>query len=140
MPTERRVTPILIKAVIAGQLLIAMSYTGLASYMLVSDQQSARAQLAGPHALLVNIVLIGFMVVIPWLALGALAKSKPWGRNLALFFVWLNLIAISGRNLERHTWPDKSELAIGLFFVFFAILLFLKPVRQYFQRPTEEKR
>jgi hypothetical protein len=140
MPTERNLTPILIKAVIAGQLLIAMSYTGLASYMLAPDQQSARAQLYGLHAPLINIILVGFMVVVPWFALGALTKSKPWGRDLALFFVWLNLIAISGGNLERHTWPDKSELAIGLFFSFFAILLSLKPVRRYFQRPTEEKR
>lgn len=139
MPAERTLTPILIKAVIAGQLLIAMSYTGLASYMLVSDRQTARAQLSGQHALPFDIIFLGFMVVVPWLAFGALAKSKPWGRDLALIFVWLNLIAISGGNLERHTWPDKSELAIGLFFSFFAILLFLKPVRRYFQRPTEEK-
>jgi hypothetical protein len=140
MPTERSLTAILIKAVIAGQLLIAMSYTGLASYMLVSDRQSAREQLSGLHAPLIDIMLVGFMVVVPWLAFGALAKSKPWGRDLALIFVWLNLIAISGGNLERHTWPDKSELAIGLFFIFFTILLFLKPVRGYFQRSTEKKR
>lgn len=115
MPTERSLTPVLIKAVIAVQLLIAVSYTGLAAYMLASDKQSV--QLSGLHAPLVNVMLIGFMVVVPWLALGALAQSKPWGRGLALLFVWLNLIAISGGNLERHTWLDKSELAIGLFFL-----------------------
>ena len=107
--------------------------------MLVSDRQSARAQLYGPHAPLVNIMLIGFMVVVPRFALAALAKSKPWGRDLALVFVWLNVIAISGGNLQRHTSPDKSELAIGLFFIFFAVLLFLKPVREYFQPPTKKK-
>lgn len=104
--------------------------------MLASDKQSA--QLSGLHAPLVNVMLIGFMVVVPWLALGALAKSKPWGRDLALVFIWLNLIAISGGNLERHTWLDKSELAIGLFFIFFAIMLFLRPVRRFFLRNKEK--
>ena len=58
---------------------------------------------------------------------------KSWGRSLALFFIWLNLIAIIGGHLEERTWPETSEIAIGLFLASFAIVLFRKSVSQFFE-------
>ena len=88
---------------------------------------------------MVNIALIGFMVVVPWLAFGALLKSKSWGWGLAMTFALYNLIAIVSPHITDRTWPEKSEILIGLFFVVFAIWLQVPPIRRFFQIQTTSK-
>jgi hypothetical protein len=62
---------------------------------------------------------------------------KSWGRSLALLFIWLNLIAIIGRHLEDRTWPETSEIAIGLLLALFAIVLFRKALCQLFEHSND---
>jgi hypothetical protein len=128
--------PGLVKAVIAAQALTAVTYTCLAIYPLkrLTLEPIEAGTSSRFHHWMLNSAMVGFTVIVPWVAFGALVKGKPWGRNLALFFAWFNTIAIVGANLEHDTRPAPSEVAAGLFFISFYIALFLKPVRQFFQR------
>jgi hypothetical protein len=127
--------PRLVKALIAVQALTAVSYTCLAIYLLKGFTQEPieAGTSSGFHGWMPASALVGLMVIIPWVAFGALVRGKPWGRNLAVFFALLNVIAIVGANLERHTRPETSEVAVALFFISFSIMLFLRPVGQFFQ-------
>jgi hypothetical protein len=126
----------LIKLVIVIQAVIAGVYTCLAIYMLLRVPPWPEPESFKYQKWMLGIMLVGFTVIVPWVSFLGLIRSKPWGRNLALFFVWFNLVAIIGSNMEHRMWPDKSEITIGLFFVLFAILLSQKPVCQFFQRPS----
>jgi len=78
--------------------------------------------------------MVGFTIVLPWLSFLGLLMYKSWGRSLALFFIWLNLIAIIGKHLEDRTWPETSEIAMGLLLASFAIVLFRKVLCQLFEQ------